>query len=132
MSVHDDDREKFMFQAKLPLPLFPALGLKILVLGKSFAGKSSVLKRYAEGNNLRELHSARRILNPCESILETGVTIVNIEQVFHEAIEAFNSNEMNDDDVSRSINTATRDATMSDFSLMTTTTTTIELKWTIR
>ena len=31
-------------------------------------------------------------------ILETGVTIINIEQLFHEAVEAFNNNEMNDDD----------------------------------
>ncbi|CAF4000149.1 unnamed protein product [Adineta steineri] len=36
--------------AKLPTPLFPAFGLKIIVLGKSFAGKSSALKRYSDGN----------------------------------------------------------------------------------
>ena len=31
-------------------------------------------------------------------ILETGVTIINVEQLFHEAVEAFNNNETNDDD----------------------------------
>ena len=34
---------------KLPPPMFPAFGLKIIVLGKSFAGKSTALKRYADG-----------------------------------------------------------------------------------
>lgn len=34
---------------KIPPPMFPAFGLKIIVLGKSFAGKSAVLKHYAEG-----------------------------------------------------------------------------------
>ncbi|CAF3645652.1 unnamed protein product [Rotaria sordida] len=62
---------------KIPPPLFPAFGLKIIVLGKSFAGKSTALKRYGE---------------------ENGVTILNVEQLLHEAIEAFNNNEMRDDD----------------------------------
>jgi len=50
---------------KVPPPLFPAFGLKIIVLGKSFAGKSTVLKRYAQ---------------------EFGVTIINVEQLLHEAL----------------------------------------------
>jgi hypothetical protein len=32
-------------------------------------------------------------------VLENGVTIINIEQLFHEAIEAFNNNEINDEEV---------------------------------
>lgn len=32
--------------------------------------------------------------------LENGVTIINIEQLLHEAIEAFNNNEMLDGEVS--------------------------------
>ncbi|CAF1170591.1 unnamed protein product [Rotaria sp. Silwood1] len=63
---------------KIPPPLFPAFGLKIIVLGKSFAGKSTALKRYGE---------------------ENGVTILNIEQLLHEAIEAFNNSEMRDDEM---------------------------------
>ncbi|CAF2636731.1 unnamed protein product [Rotaria sp. Silwood2] len=62
---------------KIPPPLFPAFGLKIIVLGKSFAGKSTAIKRYGE---------------------ETGVTILNIEQLLHEAIEAFNNSEIRDDE----------------------------------
>ncbi|CAF3610857.1 unnamed protein product [Rotaria socialis] len=58
---------------KIPPPLFPAFGLKLIILGKSFAGKSSALKRYGE---------------------ENGVTILNIEQLLHEALEAFNNNEL--------------------------------------
>ncbi len=33
-------------------------------------------------------------------VLENGVTIINIEQLFHEAIDAFNNNEINDEEVS--------------------------------
>ncbi|CAF1557067.1 unnamed protein product, partial [Rotaria magnacalcarata] len=58
---------------KIPPPLFPAFGLKLIILGKSFAGKSSALKRYGE---------------------ENGVTILNVEQLLHEALEAFNNNEL--------------------------------------
>lgn len=32
--------------------------------------------------------------------LENGVTILNVEQLLHDAIEAFNNNEMNDGEVS--------------------------------
>jgi hypothetical protein len=37
------------------------------------------------------------------SILENGVTILNVEQLLHEAIEAFNNSEMIDGEVSRFI-----------------------------
>jgi hypothetical protein len=33
-------------------------------------------------------------------ILENGVTILNVEQLLHEAVEAFNNNEMIDGEVS--------------------------------
>jgi hypothetical protein len=41
---------KFIIQDKIPPLLFPAFGMKMIVLGKSFAGKSTALKRYGEGN----------------------------------------------------------------------------------
>lgn len=43
-------RLNFIVKDKIPPPLFPAFGLKMIVLGKSFAGKSTALKRYGEGN----------------------------------------------------------------------------------
>jgi hypothetical protein len=69
--------------------------LKIIVLGKSFAGKSMALKRYGEGNYV-ELS----LLNVVLFSLENGVTILNVEQLLHDAIEAFNNNEMLDGEVS--------------------------------
>lgn len=35
--------------------------------------------------------------------LENGVTILNVEQLLHEAMEAFNNNEMNEGEVSCAI-----------------------------
>jgi hypothetical protein len=69
--------------------------LKIIVLGKSFAGKSMALKQYGEGNYV-ELS----LLNVVCFSLENGVTILNVEQLLHDAIEAFNNNEMLDGEVS--------------------------------
>lgn len=67
----------------------------MIVLGKSFAGKSTALKRYGEGNFELERISSIDIF-----ILENGVTILNVEQLLHEAIEAFNNSEMIDGEVS--------------------------------
>ncbi|CAF1530218.1 unnamed protein product, partial [Didymodactylos carnosus] len=58
---------------KLPPPLFPAYGLKIIVLGKSFSGKTTALKRYCE---------------------EHTIVIISLENLVHEAIDAFKNNEM--------------------------------------
>jgi hypothetical protein len=70
--------------------------LKIIVLGKSFAGKSMALKRYGDGNYVElSLLNVDFFLS-----LENGVTILNIEQLLHDAIEAFNNNEMLDGEVS--------------------------------
>ncbi len=53
------------------------------------------LKRYGEGNYV-ELS----LLNVVLFSLENGVTILNVEQLLHDAIEAFNNNEMLDGEVS--------------------------------
>ena len=49
------ERKELLFvKDVVPPPLFPAFGLKMLVLGKSFAGKSTILKRYGEGTRIFE------------------------------------------------------------------------------
>ncbi len=53
------------------------------------------LKQYGEGNYV-ELS----LLNVVCFSLENGVTILNVEQLLHDAIEAFNNNEMLDGEVS--------------------------------
>ncbi len=70
----------------------------MIVLGKSFAGKSTTLKRYGQGKV--KMATNFGIYNCFYFVLENGVTIINIEQLFHEAIDAFNNNEINDEEVS--------------------------------
>ena len=64
----------------------------MIALGKSFAGKSTVLKRYAEGNLISCLIIYVQRQNKNE-FLENGVSVLNVEQLLHEAIDAFNNNE---------------------------------------
>jgi hypothetical protein len=81
---------------RMPPPLFPAFGLKIVAMGKSFSGKSTVLKRYAEGKPTDGIVFFFS-LSVCS---ENDVNIINVQQLLREAIDAFNSQQTLDEQVS--------------------------------